>query len=101
MGLGIIHHEGAYNIWTTVADGPCYEPALTLGQLTEVIRFEHGEFGIQELPARLNRAHCAGTSFAGVTLDELIAGNRAGDHEAELTKEELIARYLTLPKRAV
>jgi len=69
MGRGIIHHEGAYNFWTTVADGPCYEPALTLEQLTEVIRFEQGEMGVRDLQPRLNRAHCTGTSYAGMTLE--------------------------------
>ena len=101
MGRGIIHHEGAYNFWTTVADGPCYESALTLEQLTKVIRLEQGEMGVQDLQARLNRAHCTGTSYAGMTLEKVIAGNRAGEHETELTKNELIARYLTLPERAV
>jgi hypothetical protein len=101
VGQAIIHHEGAYNIWTTVADGPCYEPAMTLEQLTDLIRQQFGERGIHDLPQRLNRAHATGTSFPGVTLNELISGNRAGEHEAELTRDELIARYLTLPNRAI
>lgn len=96
MGRGIIHHEGAYNLWTTVADGPCYESALTLDQLTEAIRLEFGEAGVRDLPERLRRAHVLGTSYVGTTLDDLIACNRAGDKESKLTRDELIARYLTL-----
>lgn len=98
MGRGIIHHEGAFNLWSTIVDAPLYEPAITEAQLTDVVRFESGEMAVQELPARLNRARCTGTSYAGMTLDEVIAGNRAGEDEAELSREDFIKRYLTLPE---
>lgn len=91
----IIHKDGAYNIYTTVADGACYESALTLEQLTEVLRFEGGQAAIDALPARLERAHRTGcSSWICETLAECIACNRAG-----LSFDEFVARYLTLPKQ--
>jgi hypothetical protein len=95
----ILHKNGAYNVYTTVADGACYEHALTREQLEEVIRFEGGARAVAELPKRLERAHKTGcSSVDGTTLEECIAGNRAGENEARLTVEEFVERFLTLPQ---
>jgi hypothetical protein len=93
----ILHKDGAYNLYTTIADGACYESALTLEQLQEALRFEGGQRAIDELPARLQRAHETGcSSIRGETLEECIALNRAGPKESHLTVDEFVARYLTL-----
>lgn len=98
MGQLIIHKDGAYNLYTTIADGPCYERALTLEELTEVIRLDLGEQGLRELPARLERAHKSGCShIGGWTLEECLSANRAGPNESRLPVAEFIATYLTLP----
>lgn len=98
MGQLILHKDGAYNIYTTVADGPCYDNALTLDELHEVLRFDGGQRAIDELPQRLERAHATGCSSAlGMTLLECIACNRAGPNESTLEPEEFIRRWLTLP----
>lgn len=85
MSQYIIHHEGAYNQWSTVVDGVCYESALTLDQLRQVISVDEG---------RLLRAHLKGSSSYLETLDDLIAINREA-----LSKEQFIAKYLTLEKK--
>jgi hypothetical protein len=101
MGQLILHKDGAYNLYSTVSDGCCYESALTLDQLRKVLRFQGGQRAVDELPARLERAHAMGcSSLDGMTLMDCIAGNRAGPDEAELTADEFIARYLTLPVSA-
>lgn len=96
MAKYIIHKDGAYNFYTTVADGPCYESALTLEQLTQIVKEEQGNEGLRELPARLERAHKTGCSVPGQTLEDCIVCNRAGEDEAELTLDEFTAKYLTL-----
>jgi len=103
MAQLILHKDGAYNIYTTVADGACYESALTLEQLTEVIREERGEQGLRELPARLERAHRTGCSsmLDPGTLEECISCNRAGQDETELSVDEFVAKYLTLTPNAM
>ena len=94
----ILHKDGSYNIYTTIAEGACYESALTLEQLEEVIHFDHGEQGMRDLPARLERAHKTGcSSMRGETLEECISCNRAGPNETELSVAEFVAKYLTLP----
>jgi hypothetical protein len=82
MGKAIIYYEGAYNEYTTVADGPCWEGGLTLEQLKMVVKKQYGEEGLKALPERLELAHKTGTSFQGITL--------------KVTFEEFIKRYLTL-----
>jgi hypothetical protein len=93
----IIHHNGAYNIFGTVADGAHYENALTLDQLRAVIKREHGKAGLDYLPQRLGRAHLTGCSGLGHSLDDCIAQNRQGPNESHMPRDEFIARFLTLP----
>lgn len=93
----IIHHEGAYNIYGTIADGCHYESALTLDQLRQVIQQRFGEDGMSKLPERLERAHAKGCSGYEWTLDDCIEANRQGPKETRLPREVFIERFLTLP----
>lgn len=98
----ILHNAGAYQLYTTVADGPCYETALTLEELKEILRFEGGQSAIDALPARLERAHKTGcSSIDGQTLEECIACNRAGPNETNVPVDEFIKRWVTLPASGV
>lgn len=92
----IIHKDGAYNFYTTVADGACYEGALTLHQLQLVVKRQWGQEGLDRLPDRLERAHRTGCSGRDWTLDDCIETNRQGPNEAKMPREEFIRRYLTL-----
>ena len=92
----LIHKDGAYNEFTTVADGACWEKALTLAQLEESIEFQFGQSGLDVLPERLARAHATGCSGHDWTLDECIASNRCGPGESNMPRDEFIRRYLTL-----
>lgn len=97
MGQLILHKDGAYQIYTTIADGACFERALTREELTEYIRQELGDAGLRELPQRLERAHKTGcSSIHGMTLEECLAANRAGENDSELSFDEFVALYLTL-----
>ena len=87
----IIHKDGMYNEYTTIADGACWDGGLTLEELKRVLRPEIGtEFG-----ERLERAHKTGCSGIGWSLDDCIACNRAGPNESRLSQDEFVARYLT------
>lgn len=98
MANVILHKDGAYQVYTTIGDGPCFESALTLAQLTEYIQQELGAAGLRDLPQRLERAHRTGCSSAlGLTLEEVLATNRAGPKEKALSVEDFVRRYLTLP----
>lgn len=91
----IVHHNGAYNFYTTIADGACYESALTIEQVTEIVQREAGEEGLRQLPYRLQRAQQHGCS-SGESLADTLVCNRAGENESELTEQEFIDRFLTL-----
>jgi hypothetical protein len=93
----IIHHKGAYNIWTTVADGACFESALTEEQLRQYIEMELGKQGLMELPERIARAKEKGcSSIDNTTLEELLLCNRAGKNESTLSYREFVEKFLTL-----
>ncbi len=93
----IIHKDGVYNLFTTVADGACYESGLTLEQLRGP-----GCLNIQtpgqelDFQGRLGRAHSTGCSGLGETLETIIAGNRSGPNESEVPYAEFIQKYLTI-----
>lgn len=94
----ILHKDGAYQVYSTVVDAPLYDQALTLDELTEVVRSEGGQSAVDALPARLHRAHHAGSSaLPPLSLSECIRGNRAGPDESHVPEVEFIARWLTLP----
>lgn len=97
MAYLILHHDGAYNLYNQVSDGPVYRQALTLQQLKVAIRLLHGEAGPYDLPNRLERAHKFGSSgLHDTTLAQAIAANRAGRSERTLSLSEFIKEYLTL-----
>ena len=99
MGHYILHKDGAYNIYSTIVDAPLHDNAMTLDELTEEIGCEHGQSGVRQLPDRLDRAHRNGTSAMNYTnLADCVSLNRAGENESELTLDEFVARFLTLPK---
>ncbi len=93
----IIHKDGVYNLFTTIADGACYQSGLTLEQLRGP-----GCLNIQtpgqelDFQARLNRVHETGCSGIGYTLKSIIAGNRSGPNESEVPYDEFIQKYLTI-----
>lgn len=97
MGQIILHKDGAYQLYTTVGEGACFESALTLEQLTAYIKEELGERGLHDLPDRLRRAHRHGSSSHILpTLEDTIACNRAGPGETHMSVDEFVAKYLTL-----
>lgn len=94
----IIHKDGVYNLYTTVADGPWFVHGITLEQLQEITKEEFGASGLRDLPDRLERAHKTGCSaISGETLEECIRCNRAGPKESRIPVDEFIAKYLSLP----
>jgi hypothetical protein len=50
MAQFIIHHEGVFNIYGTIADGAYFDKGLSLEELNEYIKSEFGNQGLKELP---------------------------------------------------
>lgn len=86
--------DAYYMNWSTIVDAPVSR-GMTLEELHEDTRVEHGESGLRELPARLERVERQGTSqmHDAETADEAIAFNRAGPRETQLNREEILNVY--------
>lgn len=78
--------------WSTVVDAPVTY-GVTLERFKTYYRERYGTEGIKELPERLERVERTGTSDLIGTLAGLLACNRAGDKEQELTLEQIVERY--------
>lgn len=95
----IIHKDGAFNVFSTVVDAPLLDQALAKDELAAWFRDMHGESVMNELSIRIDRAVAAGTSaLTGITLEELISFNRAGQNEKMMQPAEFIDQFLTLVK---
>jgi len=83
-----------YLEWSNVVDAP-----LTVGMSKDdITQYLIGKYGTNNhteafLAERFSRVEENGTSYYGTTLEELIAGNRAGENEKELTYKELVEEY--------
>ncbi len=86
--------------WSTIVDAPV-TGAMTESDLREYIRLWQGLDGLRDLDQRLKRCREKGTSaLDGSTLAGVIACNRAGPNETNLTLEEIIERYCIDPEAA-
>lgn len=93
MGRFIVKLGGKYLEWSTVVDAPVTS-GMTFEEFKEYYREEYGRKSMGDLARRLERVERTGTSaFEDESVDDTIAGNRAGDRGQELTKEEIIAQY--------
>lgn len=83
-----------YLEWSTVVDAPV-SYGMPRREFQQYYRERYG-FSGYPLAKRLERADTDSrcSSLVGHTLDELISSNSAGDHEACLTLEEIIQRYV-------
>lgn len=93
MGRFIVKLENHYLEWSTITDSPVTF-GVPLNVFKHYYRDEYGESSAAELERRLERVEKQGTSSrSGHTVEDLIAGNRAGPNEARLTLEEIIKAY--------
>ena len=93
----ICHHEGKYNLYSTIADGFIYESSIDLEQLNYIIDIQLGKTGVSSLPERIERARKNGHSSLtdDSDLDGFLCCNRAGDNEVFLSTSECIKRFLS------
>jgi hypothetical protein len=89
----IIKLADKYLEWSTIVDAPVTN-GMSLEEFKEYYKSEYGVQGLNGLEERLKRVEEKGTSsiYEG-SVDEVISGNRAGDNEKKLTKEEIIEKY--------
>lgn len=89
----IIKLNNKYLEWSTIVDAPTTE-GMTLSEFREYYKQRYGTSSMDEFADRMQRVDETGTSsLMGESLDSLISGNRAGEGETTLTKEEIIKQY--------
>lgn len=92
----IIKLNEQYLEWSTIVDAPVTR-GMTLEDFKIYYLKSYGELALSELKKRLERVESKGTSSQIYeSLDALIEGNRAGEDESELTKQEIIDKYCRL-----
>lgn len=96
MPAYIIHHNGAYNIYTTIADGTYWDEGITLEELCEYLKEEmsHGNLSTFILEGRIQRANEKGCSSYDHDLDDIIRIHNL--YNEEMTREQFIEQYLTI-----
>lgn len=84
-----------YLEWSSVVDAPTTY-GMTLRELKAHIKFKYGNEGVRELPQRLARLEMNGgcSSMDGGTAEDMIAWNRAGKGETQLTQDQIWDMYV-------
>lgn len=85
-----------YMLYSTVVEAPVTY-GMELPEFLEFMKGEYGRRGWSDLQESLDRANEFGCSFdypKGMSFDELILTNQAGDGSVKLSKEEIIQKYI-------
>lgn len=89
----ILKLDDLYCEWSTIVDAPV-TAFMPLDKFKAYYRNEYGEDGMRNLDSRMARVDRKGvSSLIHDSPGELIAGNRAGKGESELSKKELLRQY--------
>ena len=94
MGRPIIKLGEHYLEWSTVVDAPVTFGML-LPEFRDYYQDKYGEHGMRDLDGRLERVEAKGSSYHRIDEDveSVIAGNRAGPGESQLTRDEIYLAY--------
>ena len=93
MGHFIIKIKDRYFDWSSVVDAPITN-SMTKKELETYHREEYGRaYHRDNFEIRMKRVEETGTSVIGQNLNQVLILNRAGDHEEELTEEEIYEMY--------
>lgn len=90
----VIHHEGRYNLFSTIVNQPIFPESLSLEQLEAYIQDRSGKEGLRQLEKKLERAHQKGCSELRMTLQDCV-----DDYNLEINQdvslEQFIERFLS------
>jgi hypothetical protein len=93
MGHYIIKIKDKYLVWSTVVDAPVTY-GMTLDELKDYTKEEHGNAGVKKLTSRLTRVETKGTSsHIDTSMEDTVSYNRAGANETKLTVDQIYQEY--------
>lgn len=94
-------HDGTdwYLEWGSIVDAPVTN-GMTREEFCIYYRDRYGRTGQLDLPGRMARVDRKDVSAWDYdSADHLLQGNRAGEDETELTREEILEHYCRAPRR--
>lgn len=95
MANFIVHHNGVFNVWSTVADGMMFESGMTRRMLEQFIPSD----SIQRLDSRITRAQTVGSSsHLKHTLEDLY---RVDVFKGDMTYEGWLAKFFEFQGKTV
>jgi hypothetical protein len=93
MAKYIVKIKDKYLEWSTIVDAPITY-GMSLNEFKEHYKEQYGANAMRSLQDRLKRVEKYGTSaIEGMSIENLIAGNRAGEDETELTLADIERDY--------
>jgi hypothetical protein len=93
MGRFIIKIKDMYLEYSSITDSPVTF-GMVLDEFKKYYKTVYGATEMHELEIRLKRVDEQGTSgYYKTTLEDFLAGNRAGPNESTLTTEEIYKAY--------
>ena len=91
------HGKSYYLEWSTIVDAPVTN-GMSLDEFKAYYAGRYDTVGTRGLDERLERVEAKGTSSQiHDSLDQLIAHNRAGPKEENISKQQIIKLYCTDP----
>ena len=97
MSRIIVHKDGAYNLYSTVADGPIFDRGVTEQELRLHLLKEHGLSELENTNRRIERAKAKGTSsHIYENLSRVLSCNRAGPQESCMSEDAFVSKFLTI-----
>ncbi len=94
MGRAIIKlGEDKYIEWSSVVDAPVSYICTRAGMI-DLMNAEYGRKNeTEQIMLETDEHGCSAWKRGYKKLEDFIAGNRAGDKETKLTKEEILEKY--------
>lgn len=90
----IVKLDGKYLEWSSVVDAPTTY-GMTRDAFEVWYRDKYGRVSMVDFERRMARVEAKGTSCMDASsVDELVAGNRAGVEETELSMEQIVEHYV-------
>ena len=80
--------------WSPIVDAPVTY-GMPFDEFRDFYQYEYGHSRMEEFEQRIARARSTGTSsLFPESAEDMMSFNRAGPDETELTKEEIIQKYI-------
>jgi hypothetical protein len=97
MASILLHKDGVFNVYCTIADGPWFTSGVKEQDLKLALFLEYGKSGLMNYQREWERLLEYGTSSRmSPSIKEVISSNRAGPKEKKMSYDDFVAKFLTI-----